>query len=82
VLEVYPAREQPVGELEGVSGKLVADAAADSAHGRQVWWLPTLPEAECVLAGVVKHGDLVLTMGAGDVSDIAGGLLKRLREPA
>ena len=48
VLDVYPARELPEGELAGVSGKLVADAAADSAHGRQVWWLPTLPEAERV----------------------------------
>ena len=51
VLDVYPARELPEGELAGVSGKLVADAAADSAHGRQVWWLPTLPEAERVAGG-------------------------------
>ena len=51
VLDVYPAREQPEGELAGVSGKLVADAAADSAHGRQVWWLPTLAEAERVAGG-------------------------------
>lgn len=82
VLDVYPARELPEGELAGVSGKLVADAAADSAHGRQVWWLPTLPEAERALTGLVQSGDLVLTLGAGDVEDIARGLLRRLREPA
>jgi UDP-N-acetylmuramate--alanine ligase len=82
VLDVYAARELPEGELAGVSGKLVADAAADSAHGRQVWWLPTLPEAERIVAGLVEHGDLVLTLGAGDVEDIAPGLLRRLREPA
>jgi UDP-N-acetylmuramate--alanine ligase len=82
VLDVYPARERPEGVLAGVSGKLVADAAADSAHGRPVWWLPTLPEAERVLAGMVEPGDLVLTLGAGDVDGIAGGLLNRLREPA
>jgi UDP-N-acetylmuramate--alanine ligase len=45
VLDVYPARERPVGALAGVSGKLVADAAADRAAGRQVWWLPSLAEA-------------------------------------
>jgi UDP-N-acetylmuramate--alanine ligase len=82
VLDVYAAREVPEGELAGVSGKLVADAAADCAHGRQVWWLPTLPEAERALVGLVQSGDLVLTLGAGDVNDLAGGLLERLREPA
>ena len=40
VLDVYPAREEPVGELEGVSGMMVASAAADHAAGRRVWWLP------------------------------------------
>ena len=34
VLDVYAAREEPAGELEGVTGKLVADAAADRAGGR------------------------------------------------
>jgi len=82
VVDVYPAREQPVGELEGVSGKLVADAAADSAHGRQVWWLPTLPEAEGAVARMVQPGDLVLTLGAGDVDGVAEGLVKRLQEAA
>jgi UDP-N-acetylmuramate--alanine ligase len=82
VLDVYPARERPEGEFAGVSGKLVADAAADSAHGRQVWWLPTLSEAERIVAGLVEQGDIVLTLGAGDVNDLAGHLLGRLREPA
>jgi UDP-N-acetylmuramate--alanine ligase len=76
VLDVYPARERPEGELAGVTGKLVADAAADSASGRQVWWLPTLPEAERVLAGLVRRGDLVLTLGAGDVDTLAGSLVE------
>jgi UDP-N-acetylmuramate--alanine ligase len=82
VLDVYPARELPEGELAGVSGKLVADAAADSAHGRQVWWLPTLPEAERVLAGLVEPGDVVLTLGAGDVDSLAGSLVRGLGGPA
>ena len=34
------------GPLEGVSGLMVADAAADSAGGRPVWWLPTAEAAD------------------------------------
>ena len=40
VLDVYPAREEPVGELAGVSGLQVAQAAAERMGGRPVWWLP------------------------------------------
>jgi UDP-N-acetylmuramate--alanine ligase len=82
VLDVYPARERPEGPLAGVSGKLVADAAADAAHGRQVWWLPTLSEAERVVSGFVADGDLVLTLGAGDVDALARALVRRLRDPS
>ena len=39
VLDVYAAREEPVGPLEGVSGLQVARAAADHGEGRRVMWL-------------------------------------------
>jgi UDP-N-acetylmuramate--alanine ligase len=78
VLDVYPARERPEGELAGVSGKLVADACADHAQGRPVWWLPTLDEAEAVLARGLAEGDLVITLGAGDVDRLAERLAERL----
>src|SRR4051812_7146589 len=39
VLDVYPAREEPVEELAGVSGLQVAQAAAERMGGRPVWWL-------------------------------------------
>ncbi len=42
VLDVYPAREEPVGELAGVSGLQVARAAAERGGGKPVWWLPGL----------------------------------------
>src|SRR5205085_5472081 len=45
VLDVYAARERPEGELAGVTGKLVADATADRAGGRPVWWLPRIDDA-------------------------------------
>ena len=34
-----------------MSGLIVAEAAADAAHGRPVYWLPAFAEAEAVLAG-------------------------------
>jgi UDP-N-acetylmuramate--alanine ligase len=78
VLDVYPARERPEGPFAGVSGKLVADACADYAGGRPVWWLPTLEEAEAVLAPRLADGDVVVTLGAGDVDRLADRLASRL----
>jgi UDP-N-acetylmuramate--alanine ligase len=66
VLDVYPARERPE-DFPGVSGLLVAEAAADAAGGRRVVWLPTLESAAAFLAGELRDGDLLLTLGAGDV---------------
>jgi UDP-N-acetylmuramate--alanine ligase len=81
VLEIYPARERPEGELAGVTGKLVADACSDYAAGRPVWWLPTLAEAGEVLERQLSEGDLVVTLGAGDVDRLAEQLAARIRQP-
>ena len=76
VLDVYPAREEPVGELAGVSGLDVARAAADRAGGRPVWWLPDRDRAREVLAGRVREGDLLVTLGAGDIFLLADELVE------
>jgi UDP-N-acetylmuramate--alanine ligase len=70
VLDVYPAREDPA-DFPGVSGLLVAQAAADFAAGRPVWWLPDLDDAERMLRGELGEGDLLLTLGAGNVDELA-----------
>jgi len=75
VLDVYPAREEPVGLLAGVSGVLVADAAADSSGGRPVWWAPTLDSAERALRRLAADGDVVVTLGAGDVFELGDRLI-------
>ncbi|HWM64904.1 MAG TPA: Mur ligase domain-containing protein [Solirubrobacterales bacterium] len=74
VLDVYPAREEPVGELAGVSGLDVARAAADRMGGRRVSWAPTLEAAEAV-AGQVAPGSVVVTIGAGDVFRVGEALV-------
>jgi UDP-N-acetylmuramate--alanine ligase len=75
VLDVYPAREM-AEDFPGVSGWLVAAATADYSGGRPVYWLPRMDQAESFLRRELREGDLLLTLGAGDVD----GLAKRLGE--
>jgi UDP-N-acetylmuramate--alanine ligase len=63
VTDVYAAREAPI---PGVSGKVVADAAG--AAGREVHWVPSRSELAAAVAALLKSGDVVLTLGAGDIT--------------
>jgi UDP-N-acetylmuramate--alanine ligase len=63
VLDVYGAREEPI---PGVTGRLVADAV-DLPDGH-VHYEPGFDRVPELVAGLVSDGDLVLTMGAGDVT--------------
>jgi UDP-N-acetylmuramate--alanine ligase len=74
VLEIYRAREDPA-DWPGISGRLVAAAAADAAAGRPVAWLPGQPEAEAFLRTQLRPGDLLVTLGAGDVDALAHRLV-------
>ena len=73
VVDVYPARED-AADYPGVSGYLVARAAAEHAAGRPVYWLPRMDDAVPVLRGLLREGDLLLTLGAGDVDEVAAAL--------
>ncbi len=80
VLDVYPAREQPVGELAGVSGLQVAQAAAERMGGGAVWWLPEIETAQRALAQrldreEVDEGAILVTIGAGDVVKLGEALV-------
>jgi UDP-N-acetylmuramate--alanine ligase len=74
VLDVYPARER-AEDFPGVSGLLVAEAAADAAAGRPVLWLPSFADARRALDGLLGPGDLVLVLGAGDVDALGRALV-------
>jgi UDP-N-acetylmuramate--alanine ligase len=76
VLEVYPAREEPVGDLAGVSGLQVASAAADRSEGRPVWWLRDIDTAAAAIPPLLDEGDIVVTIGAGDVHELADRLVE------
>lgn len=75
VLDVYPAREEPVGDLAGVSGLDVARAAADRMEGRPVLWAPAAEQARGALETRLAPGTLLATVGAGDVFRIGEQLL-------
>ncbi len=74
VLDVYPARESAAA-YPGVSGLLVARAAADAGGGRAVYWTPTLADAARTLAALLSPGDVCVVMGAGDVDELARNLV-------
>jgi len=74
VLDVYPARER-AADFPGVSGLLVAEAAADAARGRTVLWLPDFDVAERALRVLLREGDLCLVLGAGDVDELGRRLV-------
>lgn len=78
VLDVYPAREEPVGELAGVSGLRVAQAAAERMGGGQVWWLPTAEQARRVFADRLDRDQVLVTLGAGDVFKLGEDLIEEV----
>jgi len=71
VLDVYAAREDPE---PGVTGQLVADAVP----GGGALYVPALADAPRVVAHVASPGDLVLTMGAGDITRLGPLVLDEL----
>ncbi|SED92855.1 UDP-N-acetylmuramate--L-alanine ligase [Streptomyces sp. 2231.1] len=75
VLDIYPAREDPV---PGVTSELIIEAAR--AAGADVTAVHDKAEIPAVVAGMAKPGDLVLTMGAGDVTDLGPKILDRLSQ--
>lgn len=72
VMDVYAAREDP---MPGVSGQLVADAVRAARPEVDVRYLPSWSEVAPTVAGLVRPGDLVLTVGAGDVTMIGPEVL-------
>ncbi|MFJ4521285.1 UDP-N-acetylmuramate--L-alanine ligase [Streptomyces sp. NPDC088810] len=75
VLDIYPAREDPI---PGVTSELIIEAAR--AAGAGVTAVHDKAEIPAVIAGMAEPGDLVLTMGAGDVTDLGPLILDRLSQ--
>ena len=72
VLPIYPAREEPI---EGVSSQLVVEEAERLGHPRVLAGKP-IGEAVEQLEELLEPGDVLLTVGAGDVDDVAAAWLE------
>jgi UDP-N-acetylmuramate--alanine ligase len=77
LLDIYPSREQPVA---GVTSALIADAMR--ALGRAPAWTGSRPALAAALAPNVRAGDVIVTMGAGDVTRSGPELLASLEAAA
>ena len=74
VTGIYGAREEPI---RGVTGELIAESASASGH-RQVEYVEDAKGVAERLKSLVRKGDLVITMGAGDIWKVAEELAERL----
>ena len=74
VTDIYPAREAPI---EGVSGRLVAEAARMAGH-RNVQYIEKMDKLVDILGEILKANDMVITFGAGDIHKVASDLWKLL----
>lgn len=75
VTDVYPARETPI---QGVTGELIANAATQYGH-KNVHYVPDKTQIPDYLAQIIRPGDIVITMGAGDVWKFGAAFVSRMQ---
>jgi len=75
VLDIYAASEKPI---EGVTGEALA-ARVREVSGKLVSYAGSMEEAVVRLVADARPGDVIMTMGAGNVSAAGGMLLEGLR---
>ncbi|MBO6572359.1 MAG: UDP-N-acetylmuramate--L-alanine ligase [Balneola sp.] len=63
ITDVYPSREKPI---EGVTGKLISDTAEQYGH-KNVIYVEDKADVTETLKEISKAGDIIITMGAGDI---------------
>ncbi|OFW59604.1 MAG: UDP-N-acetylmuramate--L-alanine ligase [Actinobacteria bacterium RBG_19FT_COMBO_54_7] len=74
--DVYAAGEEP---LPGINGKLIVNAVLEADPSKEVVYIPKRSMLGEAAARMLRPGDLVLTMGAGDISQCASELAGILR---
>ena len=74
VTDIYPAREEPI---QGVTGELITNAAKQFGH-KDVHYVQAKKEVPAYLEKITRSGDIVITMGAGDIWKCGEEFLRRL----
>ena len=75
VTGIYPSGEAPI---PGVTGRLVADAVAAAHPDLPLRYCEELDDLVMLLRGLLRPGDLCLTLGAGDLTEIPGRMVAGL----
>ena len=75
ITDIYSAGESPI---EGVSGEILADKIRERRDN--VFYVKDINEAESLLKNILKNGDVVLTMGAGNITQLSDNLTRYLEE--
>jgi UDP-N-acetylmuramate--alanine ligase len=75
VTDVYPAREEPI---QGVTGELIINAAKRFGH-KDAHYVPDKKMIPEHLKSIVKTGDIVITMGAGDIWKYGEEFLEKMK---
>ncbi len=78
LLDIYPASEKPI---EGITAEALATRII-GAGKRSVAYAPSFIDAVATVASLVQRGDMVLTLGAGSVSQLGPMVLKKLETAA
>ncbi len=73
--DVYPAREEPI---QGINGELIANAAKGFGH-KNVHYVPEKKRVPGFLMGMKQPGDIIITMGAGDIWKYGEEFIKNLK---
>jgi UDP-N-acetylmuramate--alanine ligase len=70
--DVYAAREDPI---PGVNGRLILESVSATSH-----WVQRRDDVAAVLSGIAREGDVVVTLGAGDITQVGPVLVDLLRD--
>src|SRR4030042_1828703 len=73
ITDVFGSDEQPI---PGVTGKLLVDSLIEGGFNKKIAYIPKLPDVKDYLDSNMQKGDIVLLMGAGDITRVTDDLLK------
>jgi UDP-N-acetylmuramate--alanine ligase len=80
VVDIYPASEKPI---EGITAEVLARRIAEAAHKeagkKEVTYTPAFAEAVAAVISLAQPGDMILTLGAGSVSQLSSMILEKLQ---
>jgi UDP-N-acetylmuramate--alanine ligase len=77
VTEIYPAREEPI---QGITGDLIVNDARSFGH-KEAYFVPDKKELPDFLMKIKRRGDIIVTLGAGDISKFGEELISKMQSP-